>query len=150
MDDTTVSEVVVEGGVSHMQETTNRVIAWSRENRVQLNADKCKELWISFAKEKRVFDPVIIEGKEVELATSTKLLGLTIANDLTWNNHVTEITKKASKRIYFLTQLKRAGVPKQDVALSYVSCVRSVIDYAAPVFFNILPQFLKKRAGKAR
>ena len=150
VDDTTVSEVVVKGGVSHMQETTNRVIDWSRENRVQLNADKCKELWISFAKEKRVFDPVIIEGKEVELVTSTKLLGLTKASDQTWNNHVTEITKKASKRTYFLTQLKRAGVPKQDLALFYVSCVRSVIDYAAPVFFNVLPQFLKKRAGKAR
>ena len=52
--------------------------------------------------------------------------------------------KKASKRLYFLTQLKRAGVPKQDLTLFYVSCVRSVIDYAAPVFFNGLPQYLKK------
>ena len=94
VDDTTTSEVVVKGGVSHMQAIANRVIEWSRENRVQLNADKCKELRISFAKEQRAFDPVIIEGKEVELVTSTKLLGLTIANDLTWNDHVTEITKK--------------------------------------------------------
>ena len=55
----------------------------------------------------RVFDAIIIEGKEVELVTSAKLLGLTIANDLSRNDHVTEITKKASKRLYFLTQLKR-------------------------------------------
>ena len=96
------------------------------------------------AKVQRVFDPIIIEGKEVELVTSTKLLGLTIANGLTWNDHVTEITKKASKRLYFVTQLKRAGVPKQDLALFYVLCVRSVIDYAAPAFFNGLPQYLKK------
>ena len=40
------------------------------------------------------------EGKEVELVTSTKLLSLTIANDLTWNDHVTEITKKASKTLF--------------------------------------------------
>ena len=111
-DDTTVSEVVVKGGESHVQAIANRVIEWSRENRVQLNADKCKELRISFAKEQRVFDPVIIEGKELELVASTKLLGLTITNGLTWNDHVTEITKKASKRLYFLTQLKRARVPK--------------------------------------
>lgn len=77
-------------------------------NRVQLNADKCKELRISFAKEQRVFDPIIIEGKEVELVTSTKLLGLTIANDLTWNDHVTEITKKASKRL-FPNSVKESG-----------------------------------------
>ena len=143
VDDTTMSEVVVKGGVSHMQAIANRVIEWSRENRVQLNTDKCKELRISFAKEQRALDPVIIEGKEVELVTSTKLLGLTIVNDLTWNDHVTVITKKASKRLYFLTQLKRAGVPKQDLAMFYVSCVRSVIDYAAPVFSNGLPQYLK-------
>ena len=139
VEDTTVSEVEVKGGESHAQAIGNRVIEWSRENRVQLNTDECKELRISFAKEQIVFDPVIIEGKEVELVTSVKLLGLTIANDLTCNDHVTEITKKASKRLYFLTQLKRAGVPKQDPALFYVSCVRSVIDYAAPVFLNGLP-----------
>ena len=140
MDNTTVSLVVVKDGESHAQAVANRLIDCSRENRVQLNANKFKELRISFAKEQRVFDPVIIKGKEVELVTSTKLLGLTIANDLTWNDHVTEITKKASKRLYFLTQLKRAGVPKQDLALFYLPCVRSVIDYAAPVFFNGLPQ----------
>ena len=77
----------------------------------------------------------------VELVTSTKLLGLTIVNYVTWNSHVTERTK-ASKRLYFLTQLKRAGVPKQDLVLFYVSCVRSVIDYAAPVFVSGLPQYM--------
>ena len=66
VDDTTVSEVVVKGGESRVQAIANRVIEWSPENRVQLNADKCKELRISFAKEQRVFDPVIIEGKELE------------------------------------------------------------------------------------
>ena len=88
MDDTTVPEVLVKGGESHVQAIANRVIEWSRENRVQLNANKCKELRISFVKEQRVFDPIIIEGKEVELVTSTKLLGLRIANDPTWNDHV--------------------------------------------------------------
>ena len=116
----------------------------------EINADNGKELRISFAKEQRVFDPIIIEGKEVELVTSTKLQGLTIASDLSWNDHVTEITKKASKSLYFLTQLKRAGVPKQYLALFYVSCVRSVIDYAAPVFFKGLPPVLKERAGTGR
>ena len=114
------------------------------------SADKCKELRIAFAKEQSIFDPIIIEGKEVELVTSTELLGLTIANDLTWNDHVNEIIKKASKRLYFRTQLERPGVPKQDLALFYLSCVRSVIDYAAPVFFKGLPPVLKERAGTAR
>ena len=108
MDDTTVSEVVVKGREIHVQAIADSVIEWSHENRVQQNAGKCKELRISFAKEQRVFDPVTIEGKEVELVTSTKLLGLTIANDLTWNDQVTEITKKASKRL-FPNSVKEGG-----------------------------------------
>ena len=73
VDDTTVSEVVINDGESHVQAIiANRVIEWSRDKRVQLNAEKCKELRISFAKEQTVFDPVIIEGK---------LLGLTIASE---------------------------------------------------------------------
>ena len=97
-----MSEVVAKGRGKSAQAMANNDRVVSRE-RVQLNADKCKELWISFAKEQRVFDPVIAEGKEIELLTSTKLLDLTIANDLTWNDHVTEITKKTSERLYFLT-----------------------------------------------
>ena len=41
---------------------------------------------------------------EIKIVTTTKLLGLTIANDLTWNDHVTEITTKARKRLYWLIQ----------------------------------------------
>ena len=50
----------------------------------------------------RVFDPVIIEGKEIKIVTGTKLLDLTIENNLTWNDHVAEITTKAKKRLYWL------------------------------------------------
>lgn len=56
------------------------------------------------------------------------------------DDHVTELTKKVSKRLFFLTQLKKAGIPKSDLALIYESCVRSVIDYGAPVFLNGLPR----------
>ena len=45
--------------------------------------------------------------------------------------------------------------PKGTISLNrytlfYVSCVRSVIDYAAPVFFNGLPQYLKKELVRIR
>ena len=57
VDDTTVSEVVVKGGESRMQAIANRVIEWSHENRVQLNADKCKELRIPLLKNKESLIP---------------------------------------------------------------------------------------------
>ena len=52
------------------------------------------------------------------------------------------IVKKASKRLYFRRQLKRAQVEKADLLRFYTSCVRSVCDYAIPVFHASLPQYL--------
>ena len=72
-----------------------------------------------------------------------KLLGLNIASDLTWNSHILEVIKKVSKRLYFLVQLKRAGVALQDPVLFYTLCVRSVTEYAIPAFYNALPLYLK-------
>ena len=74
---------------------------------------------------------------------SAKLLGVTISNNLTWNEHINEIIKKASKRLYFLSQLKRARVAKQDLVLFYTSCIRSILTYASPVIFDALPEYLK-------
>ena len=68
---------------------------------------------------------------------------ITISDNLTWNAHVNEIIKKASKKLYYLVQLKRAQVPPSDLVLFYTSCVRSGVDYAVPVFYNALPQYLK-------
>ena len=49
------------------------------------------------------------------LGFNTTLLGLTINDTLTWNDHVEELVKKASKKLYFLIQLKRAHVPTSDL-----------------------------------
>ena len=84
-----------------------------------------------------------IDGNEIEVVNSAKLLGITISDNLTWNAHVNEVVKKASKRLYFLVQLKRARLTHSDLVLFYLSCVRSTVDYGVPAFFNALPQYLK-------
>ena len=142
VDDTTTSEVVLKGGVSKAQEIADQVTKWSSENRVQLNSDKCKELRISFARNTQDFEPIVINEKELEVIESAKLLGVTISNNLSWNARIEEVIKKASKCLYYLVQLRRAKVPPCDLALFYTSCIRSVMDYAAPVFHHSLPKYL--------
>ena len=60
----------------------------------------------------------------------------------TWNIHINEILKKASKRIYFLVQLKGAKVTRTDLGLFYYSCISSIMDHAIPAFHLILPKYL--------
>ena len=75
-----------------------------------------------------------MNGDALEVVDSVKLLGLNISSDLTWNIHINEILKKASKRLYFLLQLKRAKVTRTDLGLFYSSCIRSIMDYAVPAY----------------
>ena len=124
------------------QTIADEIAEWSDRNRVKLNIDKCKELRISFASISCEFPPVAIGGERIKVVSDAKLLGLTISSDLTWNAHITEVIKKAAKKLYFLIQLKRARVSQNDLCLFYVICVRSVIDYAAPVFHYSLPAYL--------
>ena len=128
---------------SNAQGMTDQIIEWSRANRVVLNPDKCKEMRISFPRDPECFDAITIDGKELEVVKNAKLLGSTISDNLTWNAHVNDIIKKASKELYFLVQLKRARVPPSDLVLFYKAHVRSGVDYAVPVFYNALPQYLK-------
>ena len=86
----------------------------------------------------------------IKLVKDAKLLGVTISGDLTWNAQIMEVTKKAAKRLYFLVQLKRARVPQKDLCLFYITCVRSVIDYAAPVFHHALPAYLSQELERVQ
>ena len=115
VDDTTTSEVVTKGNQSNVQPIADCVAQWSYNNRVKLNSDKCKELRICFARDQPEFQPILLNGMNLEVVKSAKLLGVTITRNLLCNDHINDIVKKASKRLYFLVQLKRAKHPLKDL-----------------------------------
>ena len=88
-------------------------------------------------------DPIVVNGKNLEVVQCIKLLGLTINSKLTWNDHIDDVVKKINARLYLLSQLKRAKVKPKDLARFYTSCIRSVADYATPAFYYPLPQYLR-------
>ena len=84
------------------------------------------------------------DHNQLEVVRSAKLLSVIITSDLSRNEHINETVKKASKRLYFLVQLKRAKLPCRDLVLFlYATCIRSILVYAAPVFFYALPKYLQ-------
>ena len=92
------------------------------------------------------FPPVVIDLidgvniKVVESACKTLRAYHFERSDLEAN--ITEVITKASKQLYFLIQLKRANVSESDLSRFYTACIRSVLDYAAPVFHYALPKYL--------
>ena len=80
--------------------------------------------------------------KTLRTPNTKKMLGVTFSVDLKWNAHVDEIVKKVNKRLYFLRQLKRAQVKSKELVLFYLTCIRSVMEYACALFHSSLPQYL--------
>ena len=90
------------------------------------------------------FDPVVVNGmpKSIDLVTKAKILGLNISNDLKSNCHIDLIIKKAKKRLYGLSQLKRYGLGPRELVQFFRICIRTITEYACPVFHDGLPVYL--------
>ena len=65
-----------------------------------------------------------------------------ISNDLKWNDHVDAITSKAPRRLYLLSQLKRASISSDDLLAFYCSVIRSVLEFSCQLFHCSLPKYL--------
>ena len=60
--------------------------------------------------------------KPISIVTRAKLLGVTINSKLSWNDHIENLVKSASRKLYFLVQLKRARFhrPILSLTIAYV------------------------------
>ena len=141
-DDTIVSEVVPISGENCLQEAVNQISSWSHNNLFQLNPTKCKQLVVCFKKTPPSYGPIKIDGVQFERVSSAKVLGVTISNDFKWNDHVDTITSKAARRLYLLSQLKRAGISPDDLLAFYCSVIRSVLEFSCQLFHPGVPKYL--------
>ena len=100
VDDTSMAETVHKGQPSAIQFAVDDLVRQAEIDKFQLNETKCKELQISLSRSVDPFEAVTINNKPIEVVTSTKLLGLTISNNLKWNAHIENVIKKGASRLY--------------------------------------------------
>ena len=71
---------------SQLQRITDNLCDW-------VNAQKCQVMHFFIAKKPVVLPDTMIHGKSLPIVTETKLLGITISTDLSWQSHVDNIVK---------------------------------------------------------
>ncbi|XP_020780116.1 olfactory receptor 1-like [Boleophthalmus pectinirostris] len=76
---------------------------WCRDNNLQLNVSKIKEIVVDFQRGHTQHQTLTINGAVVERVSSTTFLGVHISED-SWT---TALVKKAQQRLYYLQKLKR-------------------------------------------
>jgi len=138
VDDTTLSELIPStGSASNMPSYFTSVLTWTANNDMQINTSKTKEMIIGSLDSINV-SPLSTSLGTVERVATFKLLGIHLDINLSWSVHINSITSKASKRLYFLKQLKRAGVPQNQLLHFYTAVIRPVLEYAAPVWHHLI------------
>ena len=142
VDDTTILEIIPRCSPSYLQHIVNDINQFASARGMRLNPKKCKELRINFLEYSPFTPPTLdLGGVSVQLVDNYKLLGVYITSNISWNVHVDHMLKKANKRLYALRVLRKAGVPKTDLVSIYCSLVRSVLEYAVPVW-SAIPAYL--------
>ena len=144
MDDITIGETIHADAdvASCLQESSDNICREVHERRMQRNPINCKEMLISFKRKTPVINNITINNTPIERVTSYKLLGLIVSSNLIWNDHIESLTEKAFKRIYSVRLLKRACVAEQDLVTFYITCIKSILEYACPTLFYRTPKYL--------
>ena len=85
VDDCTIWEASSSSGMdSSLQVAADEVGLWTASNKMALNYDKTKELRICFKKSTPDIALLTIDGRPIQQVNSTRLLGVTLSEDLKW------------------------------------------------------------------
>jgi hypothetical protein len=103
--------------------------SWCRENGMSVNVQKSKCMNVYFG------NNVLPILPNLQHVTTLKILGVIFNQKLTWSDHITYICRKASCRLYVLRILKSLFSHDQLVNVFYAT-IRSLLDYACPIFLN--------------
>ena len=77
------------------RDTVSYVSTWCNENYLNLNVSKTKEIIFENRKKQNHKEPILINNIPVNLVPSYKYLGVTIQNNLKWDEHISAQVKKS-------------------------------------------------------
>ena len=79
-----------------------------------------------------------LNGHKLDQVSASKILGIWITEDLSWEKNTKTICQKSYARMSMLTKLKYTGVSTEDLIEIYVLFIRSLTEYCATAFHSSL------------
>ena len=114
-----------------------KISFWASKWKVVFNAKKTKD--IIFSKKCLNNSPPLVFGDTyIERVNTHKHLGLILTSSLDFSSQVNEVCLKANRKLSVLRSVKILN--RQTLDVLYKLTVRSVIDYAFPVYYKSLKQ----------
>ena len=86
--------------------------------------------------------PLYIGNEKIVEVATHKVLGVTIDNNLSWTNHVNELTKRVSQKLYQLAKIKHF-LNAHARKLFFHAHIQPIIDYASTLWDSACANTLK-------
>ena len=134
-DDCIIQKIIqTESDCAKLQEDIDSIGKWERDWLMEFHPDKCQVLSIPVNTDPITHD-YNLHGTHLQRPpeNSIKYLGLTIQSNLKWNQHIKNVTSKASRTLGILRRNIR--VPDQDIReRAYKSLVRPQVEFGSSVW----------------
>lgn len=138
-DDTTliVSSNSTENLITKTNKALSEIYTWFCCNKLYLNLSKTTFMTISTARNKINIpaDLIKIGNTPIQRSQSTKFLGITIDEHLTWKTHISHINKKISSSLYAINQLKNT-LPIDSLHSLYYTLIHPHLLYGIQAWGN--------------
>ena len=121
---------------SNLQCALNSLTPWYSANRLSISAQKSAVMLIG--KQSQVKNSILavsINGDPLEQVCSTKYLGVTVDNTLSWDSQCDNLCFKLAGKIAVLRRI-RSFVKTETLKLLYEKTIQPVMDYACSVWCN--------------
>ena len=124
---------------NQLQQELTSLQHFANNNLMEVNPAKTKIMMFNFSKTLD-FPPELSVGGEdfLSTVTTTKLLGVIINSDLTWEENCQHIVKKASSKLWILRKLKNLNLDTKYLLDFYVKEIRCHLEYQSPVWAGAL------------
>ena len=121
-----------------LQDELERFAKEVAENNLVINTKKSLIMMCNPSR-KYDFPPEFKIGpNSLEVRSSLKILGVMVQNDLRWDEHVAEMTRKASKNIWVLRRMKNLGIDEKTICNFWKAEGRVHLETAAAVWASSL------------
>ena len=126
---------------SQLQCDLDRLFAWSMNWKLSFNESKCFLLSIqpkhppnSFTTPTQSSRTYFINSHPVNSCSQHKDLGILISHDLSWTNHLVQITSQAYKKLGLLRRTLCSSNSVNTKKILYISLVRSQLVYCSQIW----------------
>ena len=114
-----------------------QITNWASRWKVTFKAKKSKDI-IFTKKYLNNSPPLLFNDNWIERVNVHKHLGLYLSSSLVWSAQIKELCLKANRKLSVLRSVKLLS--RQTLDVLYKITIRSIIDYALPVYFKTLKQ----------